>query len=386
MRTSCPGCGEIYDNVPDEWAGQVARCEHCGKEFTVNMLSEAQELWQDVLKNHSHLVDFLLKIRPLLNRDTQNMLFDLWRDSFFNNKGFAEFDFYVSLFHGLGFSYDLLNKNEKNAFYLICIKNINSIIRDNIAAPSRIALKVAPIAAALSLDLATQTQFIINAIEENHSGLSPQTVIALLDLCEDFIPANRKDKKIYAHALLLRRKAEQSIIITAIADGNIPSTSYNNASLPVMLAGDELPIWCWLNATVEARETKMVRQSTPRHTSYGGGSIRLGKGISIHGGSISGNSVPPKYEETDIRLGFGDFIITNKNLFFIFEDGRSIKMPIKKITSVMEMSSNAIAITQGGAKMAKPISFTFYADDSFNNDDTAAWFIKEVVQALYEKQ
>ncbi len=35
MRISCPGCGEIYDNVPDEWAGQVARCEHCRKEFVV---------------------------------------------------------------------------------------------------------------------------------------------------------------------------------------------------------------------------------------------------------------------------------------------------------------------------------------------------------------
>ena len=37
MKTSCPCCGEIYYDIPDKWLGQKARCEHCGKEFTVQI-------------------------------------------------------------------------------------------------------------------------------------------------------------------------------------------------------------------------------------------------------------------------------------------------------------------------------------------------------------
>lgn len=107
---------------------------------------------------------------------------------------------------------------------------------------------------------------------------------------------------------------------------------------------------------------------TRRHYAggYAGLSIRVAKGVYCRSGGFKG--YPIETTET-VCMGSGDFIITNKHVFWV-SVAKSIKIPIKKILTVMPCSQGIILQKDGVT--AKPQ--TFVTNDS--------WFTYNLISNL----
>ncbi len=137
----------------------------------------------------------------------------------------------------------------------------------------------------------------------------------------------------------------QSLVLRDIQEGKMPSR-VAIASLPILLAKKEYPIWAYTN--VKGYERKTGKE-------YVGGSrgvgVRLCKGVYYRTGASKGHSVDYQYTQP---LGSGTLIITNKALYFV-NQVNTVKVLISKIVSV-EPFSDGIGIVKDGAR-PRPIYY-----------------------------
>jgi len=127
----------------------------------------------------------------------------------------------------------------------------------------------------------------------------------------------RKEKK------AIRQKEEDiSTFIETFKSGNASLTAPNTG---VMLKKNETPIYAVYNVTL--REPRAVRKSTG---GYGGASIRIAKGVTLHTGR-TGSTSQSHDEIKDIDSG--KLLITNKRLIFLGSN-RTTNIDINKIVAI----------------------------------------------------
>ena len=96
---------------------------------------------------------------------------------------------------------------------------------------------------------------------------------------------------------------------------------------------------------VGLREPRAIRTSTG---AYGGPSVRVAKGVTVHAGAF--RSTSSSHEELKDVDG-GDLVITNQRIFFVGAK-RTVNIPFKKIVS-LEPYSNAIVLHKDGREKAQ---------------------------------
>lgn len=108
---------------------------------------------------------------------------------------------------------------------------------------------------------------------------------------------------------------------------------------PIMLQKNEVILWLFNNTA--AYEDKTRRYYTGGSA---GVSFRVAKGVYLRTGAFKG--YPVETTETVCLGHFGCFIVTNKHVFWI-SSAKSIKIPVKKIISVMPCSNGVIIQKDG---------------------------------------
>ncbi len=150
----------------------------------------------------------------------------------------------------------------------------------------------------------------------------------------------------------------QSMIIKNLQNGIYPN---NPLSVPVMLTKGEKVIWVYDN--VSMLQEKITRE-------YVGGSrgmsYRICKGLTYRTGSFKGHPVERSSMET---VGTGEFIITDKNLFFHCPTA-SVKIPYKKLVGLTPYSDGL----EVHKEEAKPKRTVFQGFD--------AWFLMNVLNIV----
>lgn len=154
----------------------------------------------------------------------------------------------------------------------------------------------------------------------------------------------------------------QSLILRDIQEGEDVSRRFTIDNLPILLGKKELVLWVFRG--VRGYEEKTGRK-------YVGGSrgvsLRVCKGVYYRVGGSKGHSVEYQYQND---LGVGQFIITNKNLYFI--GNKQVKMGISKVLSFTPYSDGIELVKDG----ANPKPYTFVGFDS--------WFLVNAMQLLVE--
>lgn len=156
-------------------------------------------------------------------------------------------------------------------------------------------------------------------------------------------------------------KIVKGAILREVMEGITPNRLNISGKLPVVLQNKETVIW--ISNNVWAYEDKIRRHYVGGST---GVSVRVAKGVYLRSGSFKG--YPVETTET-VQIGRGSLIITNKHLFWL-SPSRSIKIPAKKIISVIPCSDGIILQKDGVS--AKP--FSFIVDDP--------WFVCNLISNL----
>lgn len=156
-------------------------------------------------------------------------------------------------------------------------------------------------------------------------------------------------------------KLVQSLILRDIQEGR-EAERLQVEGLPILLGKKERLLWVFRN--VQGYEEKTGSR-------YVGGSrgvsMKVCKGVYYRVGSSKGHSVEYQYQKD---LGIGNFIVTNKNLYFIGE--KQVKMGFAKVLSFEPYSDGILLVKDG----VNPKPYTFIGFDS--------WFVVNVMQLLVD--
>jgi hypothetical protein len=129
---------------------------------------------------------------------------------------------------------------------------------------------------------------------------------------------------------------------------------------------------------VGLREPRAVRTT---YGTYGGPSVRVAKGVYIHGGvSRSTSSSSDKLKDID----GGDLFITNQRLFFVGKL-RTVNAPFKKIVSI-EPHENSIVLHKDGRERAQYFLWPSNLIKFENTSGTLEAFTGYSLQALVQHQ
>lgn len=137
-------------------------------------------------------------------------------------------------------------------------------------------------------------------------------------------------------------------ILRQLGEGKLPSSLPRiEGHNPINLENGEVIIWVFKN----------TEYFTPRtRTQYVGASqgvsVRVMKGVYYRVGSFKGRPVQTQYLSNE---GTGDFVITNRNIYFL-SPLKVIKLPARKIVAV-EPHSDGLSISRDGVN-SKPAIFT----------------------------
>lgn len=150
----------------------------------------------------------------------------------------------------------------------------------------------------------------------------------------------------------------QAIVLNDLQKGTLPQRPL---SVPVMLTKGEVPLWTYDGVTM--LQEKITRE-------YVGGSrgmsYRICKGLTYRTGSFKGHPVERSHMET---IGYGQLVITNKNLFFHCPTA-SVKIPYSKLVGVTPYSDGL----EVHKEEAKPKRTVFQGFD--------AWFVMNVLNLV----
>lgn len=158
-----------------------------------------------------------------------------------------------------------------------------------------------------------------------------------------------------------RNKIVKAAILREVLNGIVPQRFKLNGPLEVVLQKNETVIWMVRNVAAyeDKVRTRLVGGST-------GMSVPIGQGIYLRSSGFSAEA-----EETveSTRIGIGDLIITDRNIFWAASP-KTIKIPAKKLVSVTPHSRGVTLLKEGAT--AKPIDFIL--------DDP--WFICNLTRNL----
>ena len=149
------------------------------------------------------------------------------------------------------------------------------------------------------------------------------------------LPAKYQDSQVV--------KLAQAAVIKDIQRGNVPA---NPLPIPVILGRGESALWIYNNVTYY--QEKVEKEFVGRH---GGFSFKVMKGVYYRIGQSKGKPIEHSYMD---KVGVGQLIITNQNIFF-YSQAKSIKIPFKKIVGLVPYS-DGVEIQKDGAT-AKRIVF-----------------------------
>lgn len=150
-------------------------------------------------------------------------------------------------------------------------------------------------------------------------------------------------------------------ILREIMEGITPRRLNITGQLPIVLQNKESVLW--ISNNVLAYEDKTRRHYVGGSTGF---SVRVAKGVYLRSGAFRGH--PVETTET-VEIGSGSLIITNKHIFWL-SPYRSIKIPAKKLVSIIPRSDGVILQKDGVT--AKPLMFKL--------DDP--WFISNLISNL----
>lgn len=154
-------------------------------------------------------------------------------------------------------------------------------------------------------------------------------------------------------------KLMQSLVLRDIEEGR-DFERVHVENLPILLGKNERLLWAYSN--IEGYE----RKTGSRYTAGSNGvSLRICKGVYYRVGASKGYSQPYEYQK---HLGNGEFIITNKGIYFVGDN--HAKLLFSKILS-FEPYSDGITIVKDGAS---PKPYTFVGFDP--------WFLINAMQLL----
>lgn len=146
-------------------------------------------------------------------------------------------------------------------------------------------------------------------------------------------------------------KIIKGLILRDVLSGTVPSR-VSIDDIPIILQKNESIIWAYpCVACYQDKKRKYYQGGSS------GVSVKVMQGVYLRSGAIKGH--PVEYTE-NVYLGDGGLFITNKHLFWISAD-KSIKIPVKKIISVLPVD-DGIVIQKDGAT-ALPL--TFLVNDSW---------------------
>ena len=131
-------------------------------------------------------------------------------------------------------------------------------------------------------------------------------------------------------------KLAQATVLRDIQRGTVPA---NPLPVPVLLGRNESALWIYGNVTYY--QEKVEKEFVGRH---GGVSFKIMKGVYYRVGQSRGKPIEHSYMD---KVGVGQLIITNQNIFF-YSQTKSIKIPFKKIVGVVPYS-DGIEIQKDGA-------------------------------------
>lgn len=156
-------------------------------------------------------------------------------------------------------------------------------------------------------------------------------------------------------------KLMQSLVLRDIEEGR-DFERVHVENLPILLGKNERLLWAYSN--IEGYE----RKTGSRYTAGSNGvSLRICKGVYYRVGASKGYSQPYEYQK---HLGNGEFIITNKGIYFVGDN--HAKILFSKVLS-FEPYSDGITIVKDGAN---PKPYTFVGFDP--------WFLINAMQMLTE--
>ena len=130
---------------------------------------------------------------------------------------------------------------------------------------------------------------------------------------------------------------------------------------PINLERGEVIVWVFNHSTYLTSRTR-----TRYVGSSQGVSLRVMKGVYYRVGAFKGQPIQQQFLSTE---GIGDFVITNRNVYFL-STLKTLKIPSRKIISI-EPYSDGLSINRDGVN-AKPAVFTL--------DDP--WFAANAINRL----
>ena len=131
---------------------------------------------------------------------------------------------------------------------------------------------------------------------------------------------------------------------------SLPNIEY----VPIILSSKEIAVYR-ANASIAETKSRVVG----RTGSYGGGSVRIAKGFSIHTG---GSKSQPIYGEVTTQF-LGEFFITTERVVFLGEQ-KGFDLPIRKITAFF-VSGGRLKIQSGQRVFEVIISAPYLAQTVF---------------------
>lgn len=156
-------------------------------------------------------------------------------------------------------------------------------------------------------------------------------------------------------------KIVKGAILREVMEGITPRRVNVTNQLPVILQNKESVIW--ISNDVLAYEDKKRRYYVGGSTGF---SVRVARGVYLRSGAFRGH--PVETTET-VKIGSGCLVVTNKHIFW-FSPYRCIKIPAKKLVSVVPYSDGVVLQKDGVT--ARPLMLKL--------DDP--WFISNLISNL----
>ena len=153
-------------------------------------------------------------------------------------------------------------------------------------------------------------------------------------------------------------KIGQAAIIKDLQRGVAPSKSL---PVPILIAKNEVALWIYNDVTFY--QEKVEKEFVGRH---GGFSFKIIKGVYYRTGQSKGHPIEHSYMD---RVGIGQLIITNQNIFY-YSQTKSVKIPLKKIIGIVPYS-DGVEIQKDGANSRRMV---------FQGFD--CWFIMNLISQI----
>jgi hypothetical protein len=158
------------------------------------------------------------------------------------------------------------------------------------------------------------------------------------------------------------QRLAKSSILRQLNEGKLPtSLPHIVGNNPINLERGEVILWVFKGATYFTPRTRTQYVGVSHGISF-----RVMKGIYYRVGAFKGAPVQTPYLSNE---GTGDFVITNRNVYFL-SPLKTLKLPVRKIVAI-EPYSDGLSISRDGTS-AKPAIFTL--------DDP--WFAANAISRL----